>query len=61
MGSPDQACIPHTAAMSAQPHLVDIDLVLLHVVSVVDLAAVHKLHQKHSLGGQIPVDAGDLE
>lgn len=30
-------------------------------MSVVDLPAVHKLHQKHPLGGQLPVDAGDLE
>lgn len=30
-------------------------------MSVVDLPAIHKLHQKHPLGGQLPVDAGDLE
>ena len=28
---------------------------------VIDLPAIHKLHQKHPLGGQLPVDVGDLE
>lgn len=61
VGGPDQACVPRTAATRAQPHLIDINLVLLHVVPVIDLAAIHKLHQKNPLGGQLPVDAGDLE
>lgn len=61
MGGPDHAHVPRTAALSAEPHLVDVNLVPLHVVSVIDLATVHKLHQKDPLGGQLPVDAGDLE
>lgn len=47
--------------MSTQPHLVDIDLVPLHVISVIDLTAIQKLHQKDTLGGQLPVDLGHLE
>lgn len=61
LGCPNQTHVPHTVTLSSQPHLIDIDLVLLHVVSVIDLPTIHKLHQKDPLGGQLPVDLGDLE
>lgn len=62
--SPGHICPCRAApacSRASSTHLVDVNLVPLHVVSVVDLPAVHKLHQKHPLGGQLPVDAGDLE
>lgn len=61
LGSPKQTRVPCTAAVSAQPHLVDVNIVPLHVVSVINLPAVHKLHQQDPLGGQLPVDLGNLE
>lgn len=56
-----QARVPCTVAVSSQPHLVDVDLVPFHVVSVIDLPAIHKLHQKDPLGGQLPEDLGNLQ
>lgn len=47
--------------MLAPPHLIHVYLVLLHVGPVVDLPSLHEFHQEHPLGGQLPVDLGDLE
>lgn len=41
-------------------HLVDVDAVAPHVVTVVDLPSLGKLHGEDPLGGEIPVDLRDL-
>ena len=41
-------------------YLVDIDAVPPHVVPVVDLASLGKVHGEDPLGGQIPVDLRNL-
>lgn len=46
---------------SSRQYLVDINAVFLHVVSVVDLAPLSKLHGQDSLCGQVPVDDGNLQ
>lgn len=41
-------------------YLVDIDAVFLHVVPVVDLTPLRKLHGEDPLCAQVPVDDGNL-
>lgn len=42
-------------------YLIDIDAMFLHVVPVIDLAPICKLHGQDPLCGKIPVDHGNLE
>lgn len=43
-----------------EQYLVDIDTMFLHVVPVVDLPPLSKLHGQDPLCGQMPVDHGNL-
>ena len=45
---------------SSRQYLIDVDAMFLHVVFVVDLAALSKVHGQDPLCGQIPVDHGNL-
>lgn len=57
--SPTQNCT-HTKKYSSMWYLVDIDAVSPHVVPVVDLSPLSKVHGQDSLCGQIPVDLRNL-
>lgn len=46
--------------LGSRQYLVNIDAVFLHVVLVIDLPPINKLHGQDPLCGQIPMDHGNL-